>query len=221
MKKYSRLWLVFIVSVALAINLFYVKFANSELAVATDNNKFYPATVGDNNHPRLFFDAGDIPALPAKAATTHQEIWLPIKDYVDSQLGNVPPVAPAADDSLSAYRNYGNMLIPFAFACVITGEADYCNLTKTHLLTYATWEQWGENDYRDLGHAHMLLGNAIAYDWLYDILTPAERQIVRESLAGWAQKMYEASSEPFEISWGNWWHKSYLQNHYWINNSAQ
>ena len=219
MKKQSRL-LVCIVSVALAINLFYAKSANAELAVVASKHEFNLATVGHNNHPRLFVGVDDIPALQTQAATTHREIWLPIQDYVDSQLGNVPPAASAADDSLSAYRNYGNMLIPFAFACVITGEVDYCDLAKTYLLTFATWEQWGENNYRDLGHAHMLLGNAIAYDWLYNILTPAERQIVRASLAGWAQKMYEASSEPFEKTWGNWWRKSYLQNHHWINNSA-
>ena len=66
----------------------------------------------------------------------------------------------------------------------------------------------------------MLLGNALAYDWLYHTLTPTERQTVRESLASWAQKMYEASAGPRELSWGNWWRKSYLQNHHWTNNSA-
>jgi hypothetical protein len=93
-------------------------------------------------------------------------------------------------------------------------------LTKTYLLTYASWEQWGDYERRDLGHAHMLLGNAIAYDWLYDVLTPAERQTVRESLASWAQKMYEASSGDYVGEWNNWWRESYIQNHHWINNSA-
>jgi hypothetical protein len=168
-------------------------------------------------HPRLFFGPGDVPTLQAQAATTHQEIWNPIRDYADSQLGTSPPSSAPPDGD---YRNYGDQLIPFAFACVITGEAGHCDLAKTYLLTYAAWDQWGEENWRDLGHAHMLLGNATAYDWLYDILTPAERQTVRESLAGWAHKMHEASTEPYQSSWNNWWRKSYMQNHYWINHSA-
>jgi hypothetical protein len=129
-------------------------------------------------------------------------------------------MAPSNGD-LETYRNFGNQLIPFAFACVIAGDTDRCNLAKTYLLTYASWGQWGENNCRDLGHAHMLLGNTIAYDWLYNILNPAERQTVRTSLAAWAQKMYEASSAANDqVSWCNWWRQSYVQNHNWINHSA-
>jgi len=57
-----------------------------------------PATLGvsrpevlEDVHPRLFFGPGEIPTLQAEAATTHQEIWIPIRDYVDSQLGTSPP----------------------------------------------------------------------------------------------------------------------------------
>lgn len=181
----------------------------------------YAAMTGVNEHPRLFFDGDEIADLQARAATTHQEIWQPIKKYVDTQLGTSPPTSSLPDGGLEAYRNPGNQLIPFAFACVITGAPDYCNLAKRHLLTYAGWKQWDEKNRRDLGHAHMLMGNALAYDWLYRVLTPTERQVVRESLANWAQKMYEASSaESYQSSWHNSWRISAMQNHYWINNSA-
>jgi len=146
----------------------------------------WPTTLGvvnpeilEKNHPRLFFGPGDIPTLRAKAATTHQEIWIPIRDYVDSQLGTSPPSSAPPDGDLDTYRNFGNQLIAFAFACVISEEAGHCDLAKTYLLTYASWGQWGEDNHRDLGHAHMLLGNAIAYDWPYPILTPSEQQTVR------------------------------------------
>jgi hypothetical protein len=178
------------------------------------------ATIGENEHPRLFFDANEILILQAKTATTHQEIWTPIRDYVDSQLGTTPPASAPPTGDLDTYRNYGNQLIPFALTCVITEKTDYCDLAKTYLLTYATWRQWGEDNRRELGHAHMLLGNAIAYDWLYDDLSPTERQIVRQSLADWAQKMYEASTGPKEELWNNWWTKAYVQNHFLIIHSA-
>ena len=42
----------------------------------------------------------------------------------------------------------------------------------------------------------MLMGNAIAYDWLYSVLTPDERLLVGTSLAHWANAMLEASEQP-------------------------
>jgi len=168
------------------------------------------------SHPRLFLDTSDLTALRASAETTHREIWVPIRDYVDSQLGTAPPQAAPPDGDLNTYRGYGDQLIPLAFACVITGQSDYCDLAETYLLTYAAWDQWGEDDRRGLGLAHMLQGNAVAYDWLYGWLSPSEREVVRESLGRWAQEMYEASAEPGQV----WWQKSYVQNFYWITHGA-
>lgn len=179
-----------------------------------------PSTDAAVSHPRLFFGASDIPILQAAAATTHQEIWNPIRDYADSQLGTSPPSSWPPGGDLDTYRNFGNQLISFAFACVITDDIDYCELAKTYLLAYAAWEEWDDPD-RTLGLPHMLLGNAIAYDWLCNTLSPAERETVRQSLAGWAQEMYKASSaDAFLDEYHNWWRKSYVQNHHWTNNSA-
>jgi hypothetical protein len=172
-------------------------------------------------HPRLFFAEHQITDLRAKAASNHQEIWRPIQEYTRSQLGIAPLASAPLDGDLQTYRNYGNELIALAFTCVIADDPDSCKLAKTHLITYASWQQWGESNQRGLGLAHMLLGNSLAYDWLYDHLTTDERQTVRVSLAGWAQKVYEASSAPFyERTWDNWWRKSYMQNHYWIIHSS-
>jgi len=43
---------------------------------------------------------------------------------------------------------------------------------------------------------------------------------VRLSLVKRAQELYEASALPYHSTWSNWWSRAYLQNHYWINNSA-
>ncbi|MBN1202254.1 MAG: heparinase II/III family protein [Anaerolineae bacterium] len=174
----------------------------------------------DGTHPRLFFDESQIATLQAQAATTHQAIWTPIYEYAASLIGTVPPVATPVGADESTYVNYGNQIIPLAFACVISNEDKICDLAKTYLLTFANWTQWNTDNLRGLGHAHMLSGSALAYDWLYNRLTPEEQQVARQSLAIWAQRMYEASSQPFNSEWANWWVKSYLQNHYWIANSA-
>ncbi|MEZ4706056.1 MAG: heparinase II/III family protein [Caldilineaceae bacterium] len=171
-------------------------------------------------HPRLLFTDEDITRLRLQSASTHQEIWTPIQQFAAADDGfSVPKEAPA-DGGLSEYRNFGNQLIPLAFACIITEEQSLCDGAKQMLLTYAAWTQWGNDGERDLGLAHMMIGNALAYDWLFDRLSTAEQATVRAALAGWAEKMYQASSGDKVDEWNNWWRKSYAQNHHWINNSA-
>jgi hypothetical protein len=174
----------------------------------------------DIEHPRLFFHASDLPLLREQVATTHAEIWQPVIDYVDTELESSPPSAAPPDGSLDTYRNAGNMLIPLALACRIRDQETYCTLAKRYLLGYADWEQWGEEGHRDLGHAHMVMGYAIAYDWLYPLLTAEERQTASATLALWADRLYEASAGSRVEEWNNWWSKAYTQNHYWINHSA-
>lgn len=165
----------------------------------------------------LLFNESDLSRLREQAQTTHQEIWLPIKTYVDGQLGSTPPSALPEDGD---DRTFGNKLIPIAFACIITENIDYCHLARDYLLGYASWPKWEVLGTRDLGHSQMLIGNAIAYTWVYDYLTSEERQIIRRSIARWGLRMYEASTLNYRNEWNNWWVSSYLQNHHWTNHSA-
>jgi hypothetical protein len=171
-------------------------------------------------HPRLFFDANRLPLLREQAQTTHRAIWEPINEFADALLAMPPPAQPPEDDDLETYRNSGNLLIALAFACVIGERDDHCTLAVDYLLAYAGWTRWSQNEADSLGAAHMISGSALAYDWLYDRMTPEQRATVRTSLAGWAEEMYRASAGPPQDAWDNWWRKSYIQNHYWSKNSS-
>ena len=182
-----------------------------------------PQTTGaspDDLHPRLFFTSADISRLRDESATTHADIWASITHYVDSQLHSAPPPSPPANTDVTTFRNYADQLIPYAFVCALNGDQASCDLAKRYLLTFSTWKQWDETNRRDLGLGHMLITNSLAYDWIYAYLSPDERLIVRSSIARWAQRMYEASSQPYNDAWTNWWAASYVQNHHWTNNSA-
>ncbi len=173
------------------------------------------------SHPRLFFTAEDIDRLQTQAESTHQEIWVSIRDFVDTEVGSASLSQTSPDGDFNTYRDAGNKIIPMAFACVVSEQEEYCALAKEHLLTYAGWTDWSDYDTRNgLAHAHMVLGNALAYDWMYDRLTASEQQMVRDSLATQTRKLYEASRSSYNRELNNWWAGSYTQNHFGTVNSA-
>lgn len=178
-----------------------------------------PIVEASQAHPRLLFTPAMIDTLQRKAASSHQAIWAPIKDFADTEASLQFPRNPP-DNDFEAYRLYGDQVIAFAFACAISEQPNHCNLATRALLTYASWDRWDEGETRDLGLAHMLMGNAIAYDIMYARLSADERETIRTSLATQAQKMYEASINNTRDDWNNWWGSAFMQNHNWVNHSG-
>lgn len=171
-------------------------------------------------HPRLLLDGRTPAQLREQATTTHAAIWQPIEAFVASRSEQVPPASPPADAVMSDYRTFGNQLIAYAFVCLVTEADAPCALARATLLTYAGWQQWDVAEYRDLGHAHMLQANALAYDWLYPRLSADEQATVRASLAQRAAQLYAAATSPYTPEWNNWWVTSPMQNHYMIKHAA-
>lgn len=172
-------------------------------------------------HPRLFFSPSESAQLRQRAATTHQGIWQPIVAFAETQIESPLSNSPHEASDLDTYRNAGNGLIALAFACYVGNAADVCEAARTQLLTYAKWQQWDVDGERDLGLAHMIMGNALAYDWLADQLASDQRQTVEIRLAAAAQELYEASTATeTNEQWHNWWRNAISQNHSWTNHSA-
>jgi hypothetical protein len=173
-------------------------------------------------HPRLFFSDSQIQQLRIKAQTTHAEIVQPVLTYAKSLIGSKPPDYPATPDE-NAFKLSGTMLIPMAFAYIITGDTAYAALVRTYLLAYNTWPTWGGGisfEERDLSLAFMMTGYAVAYDWVYDQLPASDRVAARTKLGYHAKQMHEAATTHWQQAWNNWWGWSYAQNHWHINNNS-
>jgi hypothetical protein len=193
------------------VGIFALSFLSLNLWPSQAEARF--STVLQVSHPRIFFSESDISRLRDQARTTHEDIWQSIRQFTDTRINNMPPTSSPCGD-LEGFRWAGNQLIAFAFTYVITGERKYFELTLRHLLAYADWPHWGdvgECGERTLGFGHMLLGNAIAYDWLYNDLSFAARGAIGSSLARRTDELYEASSSSTN-RWQNWWRRSYIQN---------
>jgi hypothetical protein len=127
----------------------------------------------------------------------------------------LPPALPARHEDNFPYwtglsREIERRIEKLATVYLLTGEQRYADLCAEWTLTLCEWPYWTDPDYGDfnacLDTGHLCHAVAFAYDFLYDALTPEERETIRTALlekgaaavmedatAGWAQ----------EINWPN------------------
>ena len=165
-------------------------------------------------HPSLFFGSADVPALRQAARTTHASIASHIVSLLDAHLNDPTPTPTEYDD----FRFLGNQVAVWAFGYQLTGNAAYAAVARTQLLTYAAWTAWDNGETAsqggpDLAEAHMLMGNAIAYDFIWETLSATDRATIAAKLGAEAQKV--AAYWPTA-----WWNNEFLQNHNWIDTAG-
>ena len=188
-----------------------------------------PGTAAAIPHPSLLFSEADLPAIQAKLRGPLAPVRAALVVGVEFPYSDDPPPFPRFPDlSYDLYRptSIGDTTLAYAFAARAfeddpqSSEARHARtLALSYLNGICSWDDWVFADRQDgpapdLNSAHLLLGAALAYDWLYPLLSEAERQTCRDRVAVEGQKMYEASLE------GAWWADEFLQNHHWINHAA-
>lgn len=163
-----------------------------------------------NQHPRLYFTAKDIEALSRKLTGPEMApMWTAYLQRV-TEIANTPPPEnpPVTEDP---FRGFGDRLPKLAFAWVITRDPVFLNATKSWMEAVVRYPSWAGDG--DLGAAHCCFGLAVAYDWLYADLTPAERARIETALQRHGQLLLNRALERP----GKWWGWAYFQNHSWID----
>jgi len=134
------------------------------------------------SHPRLF--TNDWQAIRDKVAADDTcKIWqaniiqtcagiltMPVTKYEFGETGTIN----------SASTTAKNNMILLSAAYNLTGDVRYKDRLYKELAHVATWPDWGAKEY--LCTAHLILGYAVAYDWLYHDWTETERTNIREWL---------------------------------------
>lgn len=123
----------------------------------------------------------------------------------------LPPAVPRRHDDNFPYwtglsREIERRIEKLATAYLLTGERRYADLCAEWTLALCEWPAWTDPDYGArnccLDTGHFCHAVAFAYDFLHDVLTPAERETIRRALLekgaaavmrdateGWAQRM--------------------------------
>ncbi len=168
-------------------------------------------------HPRLIFQADKLNEFRNTLNSSRKEAWTAVKQMADKSLSLDNPKPPwygdieAYDQRRLEYRQYFHYIREYideglqslAVAWLMTGEAKYANAGKRMLLTIAKWPADGTTSSKHIGFDEPGLSIARClhrcYDWLYNVLSENEREIVRQSCVDRARDTYEriAEQRPF------------------------
>ncbi|TVR52004.1 MAG: hypothetical protein EA425_05745 [Puniceicoccaceae bacterium] len=153
----------------------------------------------DLQHPYLFFSAEDIPALQARVQDpAFLPRWNRLLIRANSLLNQSPSTNPRLFQGDSAL---------LGFAYIITGDVRYAERAIEGALAVAALNTWGTgfvwNRGADLETSEQSTGMAFVYDWCHDVLTPAQRTVLRDATVAKGINPYLSSINP-NLS-PNWW----------------
>ncbi len=171
-------------------------------------------------HPRLLFGAEDIDGMKAFIATPRgKAIWEEVLKYLPPS--RKPDHTKFLRDGTDAQRQGFWRLPSVALHYVLTGDRKSFDRTvefMKFLMELKHWEEGKETD-SGMGAANIMIGAALAYDWLYDDLEPEFRSQYRDKLLLQARRMYHRGHLGKGGS-GGYWTNDPQNNHRWHRNAG-
>ena len=158
-------------------------------------------------HPRLLFPKATLPDVRATLSTTRREAFESLKREATRALKLTPPPEPDYDklkdpaerrmaysESFGLMRRYHDSgMVSLALLYALTGERKYGEAAKAILVSAAQWNPEGISSvmapYGDEIGLGLARSAAQTYDWIYDLLSEAERDQVRKMLIARADQM--------------------------------
>lgn len=143
-----------------------------------------------NVHPRVYFTNAELDQLRKKIHTNHEAEWTREVAHLRVLAGDPPP--PPAE-TRRAQNDVAFAIAEGAFAYAIDHDPRVLAATKKYMDAAASYSVWGYSFSKpntDLAAGHLLYGMGVAYDLLYNDLTPSERDTYRAVLARHGHLMY-------------------------------
>ncbi|MBN2281155.1 MAG: heparinase II/III family protein [Candidatus Marinimicrobia bacterium] len=152
-------------------------------------------------HPRLFIDSSTLQYIKGLVRNSEQYGFLhrQIIGHCDTML-DYPVVEEKliGKRMLAASRSCLRTVVYHSYGFLMTGEQKYFKKARDEMLAAAAFQSWNPSHFLDVGE--MSLALAIGYDWLYDELSDADKEVIVKAL--WEKGMSQALDP--------------TQNHWWI-----
>ncbi|PTY00896.1 hypothetical protein DB346_14905 [Verrucomicrobia bacterium LW23] len=174
-------------------------------------------------HPRLLLNAATLPKLRAFYNSPDGEPWR--KKIEAYNAASQPPKAGEVKfltDATDAQRQGLWKLPTTALHYLMTGDEKSLANAKGFLelfLSLPNWETGGERD-SGMGAANIMIGAALAYDWIYDKLDPDFRSKFRDKLLYHARAMYHGGHLKKNTEAKHYWQNDPANNHRWHRNAG-
>ena len=144
-------------------------------------------------HPYVLFTAADVPAIMAKTSDPlAKEMWEKIVRDADSLSQGPSPKART--------REWSGRIRMLAFAYAMTHKPEYAKAAIGYLEAFAADTSWYEENSEMLVTASAICTMGLAYDWMYDVLSEAQRAQLRAAIIEHGIKPILASTEQ-----DDWW----------------
>jgi hypothetical protein len=137
-------------------------------------------------HPRLFLHDEDLPALKQTIAKDPfvQQQYQDLLAY-GNELLTMPPdvyvIGGVEHTLLDTSRDMEGRVFALAGLYRLTGEKRYADRATKEMLAAASFPDWYPTHFLDTGEMTATLG--LGYDWLYPVLSPADRATIENAIA--------------------------------------
>ncbi|HEV2487254.1 MAG TPA: heparinase II/III family protein [Terracidiphilus sp.] len=137
-------------------------------------------------HPRLFLHDSDLPALKRTIATDPfvKQQFEELRTYADKLLTAPPDVyviGGVEHTLLDTSRDMEGRVFALAGLYRLTGDKRYADRATKEMLAAASFPDWYPTHFLDTGEMTATLG--LGYDWLYSVLSPADRATIKNAIA--------------------------------------
>lgn len=158
-------------------------------------------------HPRILFPRAQLSEIRSTLNTTRRQAFAALRQQANSALKlEVPPepdydkLPTKAEQRLGYHKSFGEMrryhtsgMVNLALMYALSGERKYGEHAKALLLGATAWDPEGISSimspFGDEIGLGLVKSEAHAYDWIHDLLSPAEERKVRQMLIARADQM--------------------------------
>jgi len=157
-------------------------------------------------HPFVMFSAADVPAILDKTSDPlAKAMWDRLLRRADSAAESDPTTEQRSDQPWVRMGQELSPLDVLAFAYALTHKADYAAAGVSRLMALAGEDWWYGTNSEMLNTSAATHTMGLAYDWLYDAMTEAQRAEVRSSIVEHGIKPVVEATEKGDW-WTNWFH---------------